>query len=282
MPRRIIQNLLFNSGRFIGDRLSVRAKACYSLRRLYSDWFGFAIRVRKTVAAVDSFLDIGFTANGDLHIAALLDFADGGNVFIQTKYDQSGNGYHEINNTNASQPQIVVSGAVNLEGLRPALLFSGSQFLSTSNWSTSNMFGGVAGTINVVAKSTALSDQDIMSWGGSAVLTLRSIGGLSLSWRSTTGGDAANGTVTSQTFATVTGVYGNSVNTLYTQGISRNSIGGTENTNVTELFIGQRSSVSTRFLGNFSEGWIFPDALSTSDLSILHRDQGDYYKIVVS
>lgn len=277
MPRRIIQNLLFDSRKFIGDRLSVRAKACYSLRRLYSDWLGFAIRVRKTVSSIDYFADIGFTSSGDLDIVVLLAFAESGDVFVHTKYDQSGNGYHEIQNTNASQPKIVVSGVLNLEGSRPALLLSGSQFLSTSNWSTSNIFGGSPMTMNLVGKSASASDQAFFSYGGATVLTLRELGGILTAWRSTTSGDISNNATNFQTLASVTNTWDGATSSLYTQGVLRGTSTGAENTNATELFIGQRSNSGVRAVGNFCEGWIFPATLPTSDLSLLHRDQGAYY-----
>jgi hypothetical protein len=214
----------------------------------------------------------------------LLAFAASGDAFIQAKYDQSGNGYHQINNTNLSQPRIVVAGVVNLKNNRPSALFSGLQFLSTANWGSSNMFGGVPSTINLVGNSTAFSDQDFLSYGNSVALGLRGIGGGNVGrndWRSMTGVDINNTAVSFQTFATVTNTYGSGSSALYTQGVLRGTSSGFEDTPLTELYLGQRSNNSSWAHGNISEAWIFPDSLPSSDLTTLHQNQSSYYGITV-
>jgi len=80
------------------------AAAAYSVRKLGDS--PVAMRVRKTVSSVDYYQVIGFDANGDLDTAAIEEFADGNDVFVQTWYDQSGNGRHQVQDTNLEQPKI--------------------------------------------------------------------------------------------------------------------------------------------------------------------------------
>ena len=65
------RRLLRDTGsQFIGDLLSVRATAAYSLRRLYSSYTGNALTLRRSQD--NAVADIGFTAAGELDTTALL------------------------------------------------------------------------------------------------------------------------------------------------------------------------------------------------------------------
>ena len=103
------------------------AAAAYSLRRLSIAYTGSAIRVRRAVGS-PSEKDIGFVGE-NLDVADLESFCSGTDGFVQTWYDQSGNGYDASQTTDANQPQIVSSGSVlTLTGVgsaRPILRFDG-------------------------------------------------------------------------------------------------------------------------------------------------------------
>jgi hypothetical protein len=110
----------------------------------------YAIRIRRD--SDNSELDIGFTANGNLDTGSLLSFVTGsagtGSGFVQTWYDQSGNSKHYIQTTNGSQPIIVSSGSLIVQGNRPAILFT-NDFLNntgsisaTYSFTISRPFGG--------------------------------------------------------------------------------------------------------------------------------------------
>jgi hypothetical protein len=88
------------------------AAAAYSLRRIGpSGYFGPAIRVRRD--SDNTLRDIGFTSDGQLDTVGLLDFVGvTGSGFVQTWYDQSGNGRDAIQNTTTAQPFIVTSGSI--------------------------------------------------------------------------------------------------------------------------------------------------------------------------
>jgi hypothetical protein len=107
------------------------AAAAYSLRQLRRSVSPYAIRVRR---ANDDELDIGFGSDGELDTNALLDFADGGDAWVDTWYDQSSNGNDATQGTPDAQPQIVSSGSIIEEGGKPALEFDGtSQRLTNAN-----------------------------------------------------------------------------------------------------------------------------------------------------
>ena len=57
---------------------------------------------------------------------ALTSFCSGTNGFVTTWYDQSGNSNNATQTTAANQPQIVSSGSVITENLKPTLQFDGS------------------------------------------------------------------------------------------------------------------------------------------------------------
>ena len=110
------------------------AAAAYSLRKLRTDYTGPAIEARKTVEGDTSTQDIGFV-NGELDTVLLLTFADGGDVFVKTWYDQSGNGNNAAQASESSQPQIVSSGAVIKVNNVSAVDFDGfSNYLETATF----------------------------------------------------------------------------------------------------------------------------------------------------
>jgi hypothetical protein len=101
------------------------AAAAYSVRKLGDS--PVCMRVRKTVSAVDYYQIIGFDANGDLDTAAIEEFGGSNDVFVQTWYDQSGNGKHAAQTTAANQPKIYdgTNGMLEENG-KPAVEFDGS------------------------------------------------------------------------------------------------------------------------------------------------------------
>lgn len=114
------------------------AAAAYSLRKLTNFYGGSAIRVRRSSDNTEQ--DIGFDGNGDLNIGALLSFVGVGDGFITTWYDQSGNTNNAIQSTAANQPQIVSSGSLIVQNVKPAVQFDGvnDDFLISTSISTTN------------------------------------------------------------------------------------------------------------------------------------------------
>jgi hypothetical protein len=97
------------------------AAAAYSLRRIGpSGYFGPAIRVRRD--SDNTLRDIGFTSDGQLDTVGLLDFVGvTGSGFVNTWYDQSGNGKDASQATAGSQPLVINSGSIFLDRNKPAI-----------------------------------------------------------------------------------------------------------------------------------------------------------------
>lgn len=99
------------------------AAAAFSLRQVKAN-AQYAIKVRRS--SDNTTQDIGFSGE-DLNLTALLAFVGNSDGFVHTWYDQSGNGHHAVNSTDAAQPQIVVAGNIILDDYgKPTLYFDGS------------------------------------------------------------------------------------------------------------------------------------------------------------
>jgi hypothetical protein len=109
------------------------AAAAYSLRRIGpSGYFGPAIRVRRD--SDNTLRDIGFTSDGQLDTVGLLDFVGvTGSGFVNTWYDQSGNGYDAIQTTTTAQPIVVTSGSVEKSENKNTIRTTVDRYIETSN-----------------------------------------------------------------------------------------------------------------------------------------------------
>jgi hypothetical protein len=95
--------------------------ALYGMKRFLSAYTGNLIRIRRSSDNAEQ--NIGYDAStGLLDTAAISAFIGGGNGFVTTWYDQSGNTRNATQTTAADQPRISVSGAPNSQA---GLLFTG-------------------------------------------------------------------------------------------------------------------------------------------------------------
>lgn len=117
-PRVIAQNVLDLAGL---NETAITTVA-YSVRKLSSTYTGKCMQVRRSDNTTQ---DIGFTAGGELDITALQAFANGGDAFVVTWYDQSGNNRNLTQATPANQPRIVNAGNTDLENNKPFIRFFG-------------------------------------------------------------------------------------------------------------------------------------------------------------
>jgi hypothetical protein len=107
-------------------QIAPNAKAAYSLRSL-TGGDPKVVRVRRdTGGAAGDNDEQDFTVSG-ISSGALVDFVGSGNDgFVDTWYDQSGNGRNAVQATAGSQPKIVNSGSLVVLSGVPALSFDGS------------------------------------------------------------------------------------------------------------------------------------------------------------
>lgn len=127
---------MFTPFAFRGPQVSVvppllnygTALVAYSVVRLLkSGYTGYAFKVRRS--SDNTTQDIGFTGDGVLDTAALQTFVGANDGFVDTLYDQSGNGINLTQTTQVSQPKIVNSGTIISLGTSydfPTMEFDGS------------------------------------------------------------------------------------------------------------------------------------------------------------
>jgi len=274
---------------FILDQLGVSAAAAYSLRRLRAAYTGSAIRVRRSSDNAEA--NIGFTAIGDLDTTALLTFVGGGDGFVVTRYDQSGNGRNAAQTTPGAQSRIVSNGAVETQNGKPTIrqLTGGGGFVAsvpiTGSTLTVNAVAsldeqGVTGFKGLVSISNAGEfDYDSVS---RAVLLLQvdasaSIAAFRNAYTSIVG-------ITIGTQFVAASVFDGTNSTLWKDGSAGPTVPSTGTFSTTLLSIGDRlgPGVSSPWLGTFSEKILFTSALSTTARQTLERSQGAYYGIAVA
>jgi len=108
----------------------------YGLRKLSNNYSGSVLRVRNSVGAIG---DLAFDSSNEVSTSsvvtittaagsfslnsthALSAFANGGNVTVQTWYDQSGNSRDISQATPGSQPYLMLSGAFSLVDNKPCV-----------------------------------------------------------------------------------------------------------------------------------------------------------------
>ena len=109
-------------------------------------------------------LDIGFTPSGKLDTAALLAHCGGGNGFVTTWYDQSGNSNNATQITALNQPQIVNGGTyLGYLDINNKLLTTSMPYTNGVNYSAFKVIkqkgGAVIGaTVNTGSVFYAVSD----------------------------------------------------------------------------------------------------------------------------
>ena len=132
------------------------AGAAYSVRRLSGTYNGSAIEVRRS--GDNARQDIGFTAAGNLDTGSLTTFIGANNGFVETWYDQSGNGSDLTQVTFNRQPEIVISGTLETVDGLPALKFPNDDYMDNVGITTSMPM-----TLFHVAKASSLTGEKILS-----------------------------------------------------------------------------------------------------------------------
>jgi hypothetical protein len=262
------QNTLDNLGLTSANQATV----AFSLRKLSSSYTGSAMKVRNSLGNA---IDIGFIGNNldETSLLAFVNLGDG-NGFVDTWYDQSGNGNNAIETTLSFQPKIVNSGTIVKMNSRPSLLASSSRMIISSLSSLT------PGLINVVGQSigTTGAYETFLKQGGPNLwfrlqpttgnFDVGQNGGQSL-YSTTTGG--------SSTLGIYSAVF--SAGTMFKNGVSFAT--GTSFTPLTTsgsvaLFSSPGGSESLS--GTVSEFIIFP---TVPNRVTLESNQGSYYSIVV-
>lgn len=134
-----------------------------SFRKISSVYSGPCIRIRESVNNTE--MDIGFVSFGSSFVFdsnRALSFVNGGDGYIVTHYDQSGNGNNLVQATGGFQAKIITAGIINLLGEFPAWHSDGvNTSMSLSNSLASDVPYSVFSVINrgaAASRSIYLSD----------------------------------------------------------------------------------------------------------------------------
>ena len=114
------------------------AGAAYSVRKLDKDYTGYCMRIKRL--SDNTTLDVGFTTSGDLDEGAITTFCSGSvDATVVIWYDQSGNGFNLVPDSDNNTLLICDNGAVLTKNSRPTISTLGDEFKCTL--STEDLFG---------------------------------------------------------------------------------------------------------------------------------------------
>jgi hypothetical protein len=223
---------------------------------------------------------------GDFDAEAVLAHVGGGNGFVPTWYDQSGNGRNATKTTAGSQPRIVNNGALETANGKPAIRFNGSSMylggipLSLSQFTLMSVLNDARQVATIYypigTGSTSAGRGMFSSFPGLFPPANNSLGYTT---------DAQPGVVQTGFLPPIGQSYVVSLTTTATESNIRvnggNSATGGKIT-LSELFIGQRGDGAWYYDGHESETIVLPSDLSTTARQILERNPGAYYNVNVA
>jgi hypothetical protein len=147
------------------------AAAAYSLQKLKST----TTNVIKARRSSDD-AELNFTA-AEITDGTLTTWTGAGDGFVQTIYDQSGEGNNPFQNTANSQPKIVDSGSLILENGKPAMFFDGvnDHFIVWNNTTAPTVYQNMSDAITVLAveKATRITENGFAWFNANTLLEIR-------------------------------------------------------------------------------------------------------------
>ena len=245
------------------------AAVAYSVRQL-SDKAVICMRIRRD--SDDEERNIGFDANGDLATADIAAFCGTANGYVTRWWDQSTNGNHADQATDANQPKIYNGFAVITENGQAALEFDGTDYLDASSGTVTQPF-----TIFQVSNLTRQgsfqtfysgigSRTSDATWGSS---TLR-VGVYSGQFNVNSSSDLPESQVLMTNLHATTSVHRRD-GTQYASGN-----GGTNN--IVDFRIGGINNANFRFVGTM-QSVIFYDSDQTSNFTGIETNIDNYFQI---
>ena len=167
------------------DQVNSTALFAYGLRKLRTAYSGPCLRVRNSVGARG---DLAFDANDEISTSSIVtitnagtgftvdvgyslsSFANGGDVTVQTWYDQSGGARHIIQGTVANQPFLMQSGNFRLVDGKPSIYspYTSKQLRYTGNCADYYNLVNNLGPLTIVKHSSTsifFTSNQISLWG---------------------------------------------------------------------------------------------------------------------
>jgi hypothetical protein len=220
---------------------------------------------------------------GDFDAEAVLAHVGGGNGFVATEYDHSGNGRNAAQTTAGSQPRIVTSGAIVTENGRATV----AQATGSESLPISATFAGFTSATGVFVFRQLTDNAGAHDFRSQA-------GGVNNHSPWTTG-DAYdsffsasrqifNGYGPASAPSTTTLTIHTARQTGTALQVFKNGTQIDGDKTVSFQLPDQRSLFSPSSFGTtaVSEGFVFGTDLSTTDLQIIHRNAGAYYTVNVA
>jgi hypothetical protein len=284
---------------FLGEDLPLNAdssaKAAYALRKLKDSYAGKAIKVRCS-SCTPTTLDVGFNTFGNLDTKALLAYVGNGSGYIDTWYDQSGQGLNLTQVTTANQPRIVNAGVLDTKNGIPAVYFGGSQ--SISNNAVSGKISGSEIRSFIVADGEPGSNTygvfaTLYKTGDSSDDTTSTSGKLLSLDNYMTRAAAKFNSVWTNWFAPTAGVlfqattYHDASNNLQMWSSSVSSgatVTASSNLAPTQIILGTGGGTnsSVYITGYISELVVYNSAVTAANQTKIEKNQDHYYKIANS
>lgn len=164
------------------------ADAAWSLLKLKSDYSGNCIKVRRS--SDNTTQDIGFV-NNEVDTASIISFVSSNSGYIDTWYDQSGNGRDLTQSTNGNQPRIVNAGTLFRKNGKVAVEF----ISASSTWmrNTGLSLSSTADFLSVsVHNANTPANNNVVMYTGSAALGHQSNSNLLYGYAGGISGSSAN------------------------------------------------------------------------------------------
>ncbi|WP_233863468.1 arabinofuranosidase catalytic domain-containing protein [Paraburkholderia adhaesiva] len=273
------------------DKLTTVAAGAWSMRRLRGGYAGPCINVRRD--SDNTTQDIGFTAAGDLNVAALRAFVGSANGYVTAWYDQTGNKASLTQTTTAFQPQIVNAGTVvNLltQAARPAVSTNGGtvgasptngQVLSTAASVASLTFAQPLTRSSVVSFPIApigAYPNPVLLNSNSTSVELYDTGAGQLTMYANAGFAAING-ITAGSSGTILELFNAAASSCaFNSATTKGSVGSGALGSSAMAVGGYGWGGYRNFEALYGEAMVFAQALSASDQGALLTDQCSYWQ----
>jgi|GEM_PF-2043306 len=290
------------SARLPGD--VVTPVLAYGLRKIVSSYNGYALKIRRS--SDGNTQDIGFDSLGNLDTAALKSWVLTSSAYIDTWYDQSGNGKNMTQITPGNQPMIVSNGTLQTINNLPTVYFDGSNdYMANTGLGGSLITGSAATAVTVAQNTSATSNSSDFTalhrsscstyswdctgaWASLGMIDPTTSEGIGTYYAQNHSGNYVNsGSILGTTPFVGSALLNGTAMNIYLYNSTAYSGSAASSITVSlspdQAYLGtegQGSGVSSyRYKGNLSEAVYYNSALSTSNRNEIERNSGLYYGI---
>jgi hypothetical protein len=253
------------------SQISTKASGAYSLRKLYCNYTGRAINVRRGTSITGTTTsDIGFTSTGDLDTTALKTFlgANGG-YYIAIWYDQSGNGKNLTQSTSTNQPRIANnSGIIDRINTKPTITF---QDISDEMYAPTMDIQAFTSVRQVSSSTSPSTMQYLVSVPQDFDFSIRSSSTTAFTY----------GDFNADDFWNTGGLYVNNISTTTYPSVLHNLYSYTGSVHSSTTFSLSSTAFSRGMFGGdpVSELIAFPSTLSSGERTIIYVNHKAYYAL---